>query len=239
MNIINYIKTHIWTRFILTIGACWTIIELLSYFKIEPFKNEFWEFMSFTLIVFIIEEQVNKYLELTKANNNSIVLSNLRDKTYEFYKEAFETKQDLLIVSIMSQHTIKAIEPHLTKALANNKKVDVLTFDPESNEETIEAIRKHLNENSDDPSKTKEQIEQALDQWTALANKFNNLEIRKYKTIPTVQGIFVKEKFIVLEIMAYSSEPRERPGLIVEKDKDQELFIFLQDRYNKLWLDNK
>lgn len=137
----------------------------------------------------------------------------------------------------MSQSTLKEMEPKLQHAQATRTTLRVLTFGPDSSAETIESIRRHLNENADKPGETVNQIRRAWDHWTAIKNTYTNVEVRKYKSIPTLQAIIVGDKYAIVELLPYDTHPHERPGLIIFRKDNPELFSLFQEKYLRLWRD--
>lgn len=153
-----------------------------------------------------------------------------------FYEDAFSSGKEVWYLSIMSQATVKEIEPKLQKAKAHNTRLRVLTFDPDASPETIEAIRSHLQENNSDPSKTAIQIKDAWNQWTYYANKYPNVvEVRKYKSIPTLQIIVVGDEYAKVELLPYNTPPNDRPGLVITSNTNPELFQILKNKCMNLW----
>jgi hypothetical protein len=48
-------------------------------------------------------------------------------------------------------------------------------------------------------------------------------------------GTYVKDKYLVIEFLPFSTYPDERPGLIIENDLHSEEFTFFQTKCNQLW----
>ena len=161
-----------------------------------------------------------------------------RETTNNLYENAFSSGDEVLYLSIMSQSTLKEIEPKLQQAQIHRTKLRVLTLDPDLSKETIESIRSHLNENSENPSETTRQIRRAWEQWTDIAKRYPNVEIRKYKSIPTLQIILVGDKYATIELLPYNTHPRERPGLVITRKANPELFQLIQEKYLRLWNDS-
>lgn len=155
----------------------------------------------------------------------------------KYYEGAFTSGKEVLYLTIMSQHTLKEIERRVQKMLAYETVIKVLTLDPDLPVEAIESIRRHLNENSDNPSETTHQIRRAWEHWTAIKNKYPNIEVRKYKSTPTMQGVIVMDDYALFELIPFDTPPEERPGLIVTKKDNPEVFKLFQQKYLRLWKD--
>src|SRR2546428_10634653 len=74
----------------------------------------------------------------------------------------------MFCVSIMSQDTLKAMEPHLITSQSTNTTIRVLTWHRDTPAETVELLRKHLQENDEHPERTHEQLRDAVTGWRAL-----------------------------------------------------------------------
>ena len=163
---------------------------------------------------------------------------NHRKRTEIEFAEAFEQGNEVIFLTIMSQHTRKQIEPLLVKAKSSRTKINILTFDPNASNEVIESLQKHLKDSGATTASTKKQIEEAFQEWKIFENQYPNIiEIRKYNSIPTVQGLFVKDKFISLELMTYVTLPKDRAGAQIYKDISPKLFDLIYQKYETLWID--
>jgi hypothetical protein len=159
-----------------------------------------------------------------------------RDTTREQFDNAFKSGQEVVLLSIMSQHTIREIETLLQKAKNSRTRVKVLTLDPNVGHSTIEAIQLHLNEPPHETAVTAQQIKDAWEQWSALTKKYRDeLTVRKYRSIPTLQGLLVRDRYVVVELIPYDTRTRDRPGILITRDLDLELFNLFQEKFFSLW----
>ncbi len=160
-----------------------------------------------------------------------------RTTARDIYEDAFSSGEEVLYLSIMSQSTLKEMEPKLRRAQATRTTLRVLTLDPDLSAETIETVRRHLDENADNPSETVNQIKRAWEHWTDIKNRYSNVEVRKYRSAPTLQLIMVGDKYAIVELLPYDTHPRERPGLVITRKENPELFQLFREKYLRLWKD--
>lgn len=158
-----------------------------------------------------------------------------RNTTSEYYDDAFTSGLEIFIVSIMSQHTLREMDARLRKAQASRTRVNVLTLDPNLDQSIVEAIRLHLNEPPYDTEITMRQVKEAWEQWSSFAGKYPDVRVRKYRTIPTLQGILVRDKYASIELLPFDTQTDNRPGLFLTRSEDRELFNLFQDKFIKLW----
>jgi hypothetical protein len=155
-----------------------------------------------------------------------------------YFEAAFASRGDALLVTIMSEHTLKEIPPLLSKAEQTATTVRVLTLSENTPAEVIEAIRKHLGENPGRPELTARQVREAAQGWRLLQGRFRNLTVREYTSMPTLAGVLVKNTSVVIELLPYNAQPFSRPALVLTRETDRELFEFFQERFEALWLDS-
>ncbi len=154
-----------------------------------------------------------------------------------YYEKAFSSGQDVLYISIMSEDTIKEMDPYLAKARESNTRLRVLTWHPDTSKDTIEALRKHLNENADNPERTIQQVRQAAADWDTLKRKYTNLDVRKYRSVPTMQAVIVGQQWALVELLPYATFKNDRPALILTSKADPEAFLLFRNKFEKLWDD--
>ncbi len=155
--------------------------------------------------------------------------------TQDHFRKAFESGTEVFWLTIMSQHTLREMETRLTKAKTTRTRVNVLTLDPASDPELIKAIQLHLNEPPHDVNVTARQIREAWEQWSALAKKYPDLRVRLYKSVPTMQGILVENRYIAVELLPYNTHTDDRPGLLLTQKGDPVLFNLFQEKFIDLW----
>jgi len=158
-----------------------------------------------------------------------------RTLTRKYFEEAFMDTSEIFILSIMSQHTVKEIELRLQKAQTSKTRVNILTLDPMTQHPVIEAIQLHLNEPPYDTDATARQIKEAYELWTTFAKKYSNVQVRKYHSIPTMQGILVRDKYVTVELLPFNTQFNDRPGLYLTRKDDPDLFHLFQDKFIELW----
>jgi hypothetical protein len=153
-----------------------------------------------------------------------------------YYEKAFSSGEDVLYVSIMSHDTIKEMKQYLAKARESRTRLRVLTWHPDTSEDTIEALRKHLHEN-DDPERTIQQVRQAAADWDTLKGKYANLDVRKYRSVPTMQAVIVGQQWALVELLPYATFKNDRPALILTPKTDPDAFLLFRNKFEKLWDD--
>ena len=144
-----------------------------------------------------------------------------------YFKKAFSSRSEVLIVSLMSEHTVKEIEPLLAQAQATNTRVRALTWSPDSPEITVESLRKHLGENEVKPELTLRQVAEARERWAELHRKYQHiLQAACYKSSPTMGAIIVKNRWALIELLPYHVHTSDRPALVLSRWKDRKAFDF-------------
>ena len=156
-----------------------------------------------------------------------------------YYKAAFRSGTTVLYVSIMSESSLKEIKPLLENAKKTRTKLCVLTWNKGISMEIIEALRIHLDENDDDPGLTVRQVRQAALSWRVIEKRYkDNVEVRDYSSCPTFQGLIVKDRWAVIEMLPFHTHPMDRPALILTPTADPELFEMFSGKFESLWRTN-
>jgi hypothetical protein len=80
------------------------------------------------------------------------------------------------------------------------------------------------------------QARQAASDWRELQTEYSkNLEVREYSSVATMQGIIVRGKWAMVELIPYATVTTDRPALLLTPDTDPEVFALLVDRFEQLW----
>lgn len=157
----------------------------------------------------------------------------------KYYEQAFSSGQDILYVSIMSQDTIKEMEPHLEKAKAVRSHIRVLTWHAEMPREAIESFHKHLKENAS-VEQTIAQLRKASESWDDLSSRYGDvLTVRRYRSSPTMQAVIVGNQWALLELLPYGTHKNDRPALVLTSKNAPEVFPFFKKQLEQLWEDAK
>lgn len=174
---------------------------------------------------------------LKRASPYKLVTLCLKHRPYtrDKYEGAFASGQDVLFITVMSQHNLKQMPTLLEKANVNNTRLRVLTWDPNLSTETIDSLRKHLGENPENPERTVEQVKQASQDWDSLASKHSNITVRKYRSSPTMQGLVVGKEWTQIELLPFATHPDYRPALILTATSDPEAFELFRSAFENLW----
>jgi hypothetical protein len=161
-----------------------------------------------------------------------------RNVVYEkLYEQAFETATNVTYVSIMSRGTLDAMTLHLNRAKDRGTKIRVLTWDPAVGPKVVEAFRKHLGEYEDDPPGAYRQVQSASTRWQTLATEFPTVitGIRQYDSVPTMQGLIVKDQWALIELLPFHKSVRERPALYLSASLDAEMFSLFDTAFDSLY----
>jgi hypothetical protein len=157
-----------------------------------------------------------------------------RSNAEDLFEGAFTSGGDVLYITVMSQATLKTMRSRLDTCKTTGTKIRVLTWYRKISESVIEAYRKHLNEPY--PERAVEQARRATADWRVLETEYpQNVFVREYASIPTMQGIIVHDKWAVLELIPYATHPNERPALVLTPESDSELFALFAKQFERLW----
>jgi hypothetical protein len=228
LELFTHITLTIWIIIVLTISF---VVILLSAFKRIRFLRQRLASQETGQV------GLDNTSKLTNAHNRLVTLC-LRHRIHareDYYERAFESGDDVLYISIMSQATLKEMNRYLEKARASNTRLRVMTWNPYIGKDVAEALRKHLNE----PGDIIPQIQQAAEGWQKFAEKYSGIDLRLYESMPTLQAVFVGSKWAVVEIMPYAAHPSDRPALILNSSDNPQVLRQFKDAFEKLWVDNK
>jgi hypothetical protein len=151
---------------------------------------------------------------------------------------AFKTGGDeICILSIMSRDTILKVRNHLNTSAKTSAdgKIKILTFDPDLSLDVAQAIRCHFGEHAT-VTETVKQIRDAADLWRELSESFEVLEVRKYASIPTLQGIIVKE-WAHMELLPFRAAKGDRPAFCAKAN--HEPYSLFKRAFDELWISAK
>lgn len=202
-------------------------------------------FLVFLVVVLVVNVRTNHNATATTtaaatmfASESAIVaLTHRRTQARkQSYERAFSEGDDILYVTIMSEHTVKLTGgvPDFLKALKPNAKIRVLTW--YSNDKAIEAFHKNLGEN-DDPRKTIAQVDEALNQWRKLRRDFPklNFNVKVYESSPTMQGTLVRGRWALIEPLPYHVGTDNRPGIILTQADAPQTLEQLWNAFDELY----
>ncbi len=116
----------------------------------------------------------------------------------------------------------------------------MLTWHRDIPEAVIESYRKHLREEEKHPERFVFQARQAASDWCELQADYGaNLEVREYCSVATMQGVIVKDKWAMIELIPYVTVTTDRPALVLTPDTDPDVFTLLTGRFERLWADSR
>jgi len=145
----------------------------------------------------------------------------------DYYVAAFASGQEVLFVSVISQHSVKNMQPLLERAARTSTKVRVLTWDPEIPRDRVEAFRSHIHENDDKPDRTYLQIQDAAAAWRTYMSRFEgvlDLEVHTYQSSPVFQGVLVSNRWACIELVPYWTHTDDRPALLLTPQANPSTF---------------
>jgi hypothetical protein len=173
----------------------------------------------------------------------SRIFLNHRPHTRQWYERAFDASRyptaEFLYITIMSKNTLPYVKAALRKR-ARPSEMRVLTWDPTLSEDVFEAMRLHLGENESNVEETYKQIRSAAKEWGKLNSKYKNtgcLKVKTYRSVPTMQGLIVKNHWALIELLPFHGETKKRPAILLEAERaqDQMLLDHFYDAFDELW----
>lgn len=231
-KLLEFIATHPWIIYSILVLIGLLIVGLLSVLLLAYFRGD-------EIAIWQIKIARRTHAQNGSDKHSAQIYARHRDTAHDYFANAFKSGREVVWLTIMSQETLKQIDPNLRDIALHNTKLNVLTLDPDSSPAVIEAFRLYVKENEHDPSKTVRQVREAWDEWSTLSQKHPNLRVRKYKSAPIMQGLVVRDMYAYIELMPYSTRPRERPGLVITPEAQPEIFQQYQDRFFELWKDSQ
>ncbi|HET9283107.1 MAG TPA: hypothetical protein VFR24_14195 [Candidatus Angelobacter sp.] len=158
----------------------------------------------------------------------------------QYFERAFGSGKDVLLLTIMSQHTVKEIKHLLQLAQKTKTHIRCLTWYPDPAPETVESFRKHLGEYDAEPQRTLRQVQEARAEWQRLEKEYPDvLQVLCYSSSPTMGAVIVRDKFALVELMPYHAQPMQRPALVLGHFKDRKAFRFFAERFEELWSESQ
>ena len=148
--------------------------------------------------------------------------------------EAFRSGRDLTLITIKSLHTRNQLEDRLKKGFVNVSSLRILTLDPYLDCSIFESLARLLNEPVDN---CQGDVEKAYMGFRDLQSNYPIIEVRTYRSIPTMQGLLVGRDYVVIEQLTYQSSPDDRMALILPRIGAPNAFALVQDRFQALWRD--
>ena len=184
------------------------------------------------------KEAENLYRECKIA---AVFLQHRRTVSDRFYEKAFEAGGNVLYVSIMSKDTLDEMEGRLDKARHSATSIRVLTWDAGVGGQVVEAFRRHLGEYKTNPKGAFSQVKDASAEWNRLRERYPDVivDLRRYSSVPTMQGILVKGAWVLVELMPYHTTKDMRPALFLTPKLDPELYPIFAGAFEGLYIDSK
>lgn len=148
-----------------------------------------------------------------------------------YFKNALQSKEDVLLVSIMSSHTLVNVKAYLRNGTVNVRRLRVLTWDPDLPSEVINEFARHLDE---DTAKCRNQVAKAWRGWKECEAKYGFVEVRRYRGVPTMQGV-VGGRSAMIELLTYHTPTAERCALLLaDKGTPNALRLFV-GAFESMW----
>ena len=164
-----------------------------------------------------------------------ILLNHRRVFRDKFLFDVLQKPTRILFVTIMSKHTINEIK---FLKLHGNLKVNelrVLTLKCNAEDDHIaEYLSNHLDERP--AQNVRFQINTAINEWKQLSNDHNaKIFVRKYGSIPTMQGFIVEGEYALIELLTFHSQPNQRAAILAKKNENPELYELFSTSFESLW----
>jgi len=195
--------------------------------------NAIWAFFS-RGIIFGASSSLRRLKKPSAFKATTICLKHRNNTRERYYEGAFRSGKDVLYLSVMSQSTLKDMPSHLEECGKYGTTLRVLTWDQTVPKALIEAYRLHLNEPY--PERAIEQARNAAKDWRELENQFKYLDVREYRSLPTMQGLIVKDSWALIELIPFNTHTHDRPALLLTPGADPELFELFRQKWEDLWM---
>ncbi|MGD0567623.1 MAG: hypothetical protein ABSA78_04395 [Candidatus Sulfotelmatobacter sp.] len=165
-----------------------------------------------------------------------------RTNNNELFRSAFRGSGDVYLLTIKSRNVLSVIDK-LLEDLPASVQLNVLTWDPGSPKDKsnagIRALHRLTRDAPEDPEGFTSEVLAAPEGWTRRAKSRPNIEVRLYESAPTMEGVLVKDKWVVVEVMPFGVPTADRPGLVLNADKEPESFAIFQKAFIDLWRNSK
>ena len=191
----------------------------------------------------IVDKALGKLIhnQAMKKNieNPLLLINHRRNFKDRFFLSALQSQDKILLLSIMSKHTLNDINELNAKKKLKTQQLRVLTFTPESTtNEMYRSLSSHLNEYP--VSNIRQQIKNAWKGWKDLEKESKlKIKVRGYASIPTIQGILVENNYVMLEILTFHSQPDNRLGVLMTKKDCPKSFTLVSESFEALWKNSK
>jgi len=150
--------------------------------------------------------------------------------------QAFKSKRDVLLITIKSLHTRNRLKEMIENGEVAVNSLRILTLNPDLPYSIFEALAKHINEPADNCIND---CRDAYNVFCELASKYQYIEVRRYDTLPTLQGIIVNGNYAFVELLTYQSNPDERTALMISQADSPNSLRLLTHRFEILWKDSR
>lgn len=162
-----------------------------------------------------------------------VLLLNHRSQTRKWYEETLAGKDDVFIISIMSDNSLGDIQHSFDQGRIQADSIHVLTLSPDISDDILRSLTKQLKENFEEK---KAQLKSAWEKWQELQRKSQGrIKAYTYSTIPTLQGVLREGKAINIELLTFETTTHRRASLFIDAKRDPEAFAFFVGRFKALW----
>jgi len=155
-----------------------------------------------------------------------------RSTNQAWFRETLQSGQDVLLVSIASEHTLTDLEGYLRSGDVTLGRLRVLTFDPTTPDVVFDSVSRHLGEPL---VRLKEQICRAHQRWRQIEQEHSFVKVLTYSSAPTLQAVFRGDEACDVEFFTYSTPPSERASLFVQKGRNPVAFRLFKNACESLW----
>jgi len=154
----------------------------------------------------------------------------------DVFWRAFKSKRDVMLVTIKSLHTRNRLKEMIESGEIAVRSLRILTLNPELPSSLFEALAKQINEPVENCITD---CRNAHHIFQELTDKYKFVEVRRYDSLPTIQGVIVSDDYAFVELLTYQSNPEERTALMISKTAGPNSLQLFEQRFEKLWRDAK
>jgi len=150
----------------------------------------------------------------------------------QYFSEALQSGEDVLLVSIMSSHTLAIVRAYLRNGKVNVRRLRVLTWDPDLPSEVIDEFAHHLGERA---AKCRNQVAEAWREWKECEAEYEFVEVRRYRGTPTMQGVVIGGRLALVELLSYHTPTVERCALLLAEKGTPNALRLLVGAFESMW----
>ncbi len=212
--------------------------------------HEIYDFIIFVVREVVIELIVKGFVRLLRGDviffrgwrrrrqivEPALLYRRHRQASEDMFWPAFKSKRDVLFITIKSLHTRNRLKDMIEHGDVNVHSLKILTLNPELHHSVFEALARQINEPVDNCIND---CRDAYRVFCELASKYSYIEVQRYDTLPTMQGVIVNGDYAFVELLTYQSIPDDRTALMITQVDSPNSLLLLTQRFERLWGDSK